>query len=80
MFPNVGPSGRPMPSPSVCSYSVPLKIKNVFRTACVSSCWKMSRVRLKIKSVLVNSWSIQIEMVSWSGMLVNRDSMSKEAM
>ena len=75
----VGPRGRPIPNPSICSYKFPLKIKTVFRTACCRNCLNKSRVRLRTVEVLENNKFRQISIVSCTGMLVKRDSTSKEA-
>jgi hypothetical protein len=81
MLANVGPRGKPMPRPSICLYSLLLKMKKEFKTANSNKVLKRFREKFINESVpSVNIKFRQISIVSPRGMLVKRLSISKEAM
>ena len=75
-----GPSGEPIATPSVCSYSWPLKVKSWSFIAALRRLTRSSLLRLRwyvsLNQLLMKALSASSSMVSSKGTLVNREETS----
>ena len=75
-------AGPPIATPSVCWWNAPLKIKNVVRSrnSSSSNIWSGNRFVRSWRVVSLFSRSLMTRRASLIGMLVYRDSTSKDTM